>query len=112
MHAIEIDAEPSTFEVVFSSGSWLFSTFARCFCAQAALETAEKNFRAHALLHDAYNFEDKPASAYVISGSESRFFARRDGRWQLARDPAAPRSGLSRIGSLLAKRKAPWRAAA
>ena len=111
MHATEIDMEPCNFEVILYSPSWRFSTFAECFCAQAALETAEKNHLAHAAAHNAYGFDAQATSAFVISGGEKRFFRRRNGEWQIATYPAVP-GGLAKMGSPVAEDGALRRAVA
>ena len=111
MHATEFDIEPCNYEIIIYSGSWLFSTFAQCFCAQTALDAAEEDLQAHARQHKLQSLEGQATSAYVINGGESNFFRRRDGEWHRAQYPAVPGS-LAKRGSPLSNGKAQRRAAA
>jgi hypothetical protein len=110
MHAIELDAEPNVFEITLSCGSWLFSTFAKCFCAQAAVESAERELIAHKSLHDMHGLEDQAVCAQVTQGNERRFFQWQDGEWRFARGPLLSGS-FSRKTELLSQAPMQRRAA-
>ncbi len=96
MQTIERETEPCHFEVIlyFEGNSWLFWTFAKAGRMREALERAEKEFTAHSSLHKLSRYGAD--SAYVIDGCDSCYFAKRDGRWQLAQSPSGSRPALFR----------------
>jgi len=87
MQTLERETEPGDFEVIlyFEGNSWLFSTFARGSLMQEVLDQAEKEFSVHSVMHhELGNNKFKVTSAYLIHDRYDHYFAKRNGRWQLA----------------------------
>jgi hypothetical protein len=87
MQTLERETEPGNFEVIlyFEGNSWLFSTFARGSLMLEVLDQAEKEFSVHlAVHHELGNNKFKVTSAYLIHDRYDFYFAKRNGKWQLA----------------------------
>jgi hypothetical protein len=82
MQAIHRRAEPNLFEITlyFEGNSWLFSTAARAFMEQDALEQAERAFSVHSFQHQLGHMRVK--AAQIAGASDNSSFAKRDGKWQ------------------------------
>jgi hypothetical protein len=84
MHTVQPKEATNLFEITlyFEGNSWSFSTAARAFIEQEALEQAEKEFGVHSFQHRLGNMRVRATSAHVIHASDNRSFAKRDGKWQ------------------------------
>jgi hypothetical protein len=78
------------FEVIlcFENNSWLFSTYAKAYRPEKAVERAEDEFIIHSARHELRYA--KPTSAYVLSGVGNRFFSKKNGKWQTVAASACP----------------------
>ncbi len=78
------------FEVIlcFENNSWLFSTYAKTFQIEDALDKAEDEFLIHSALHDLTM--PRATSAYVLTDFGKHFYSKRNGAWQTTGASAMP----------------------
>jgi hypothetical protein len=79
---------PGLFEIIlyFEKNLWAFSTCAYCPHSRAALEFAEREFSVHAVHHKLSKV--RAHSACVADELDNYYFAKKNGRWQIAHRPS------------------------